>query len=56
MATDTFQFSGLPGVAQHYCGLDVHKYELAVSVYAKDDSGHEFLKHGNFGTDAKINP
>jgi transposase len=53
MATDTFQFSGLPGMTRHYCGLDVHKYELAVSIYAKDDSGHEFLKHGNFGTDAK---
>ena len=34
-----------------YCGLDVHKYELAVAVYCKDDSESEFLKTSLFSTD-----
>jgi transposase len=34
-----------------YCGLDVHKYELAVAVYCKDDSQSEFLKTNIFSID-----
>jgi len=35
-----------------YCGLDVHKYELAVAVYCKDDSQSEFLKTNIFSVDS----
>ena len=35
-----------------FCGLDVHKYELAVAVYSKDDSQSEFLKTNVFSTDS----
>jgi transposase len=34
-----------------YCGLDVHKYELAVAVYCEDDSHSEFLKTNIFTVD-----
>ena len=36
-----------------YCGLDVHKYELAVAIYCKDDSQSEFLKTNIFSVDSK---
>jgi len=36
-----------------YCGLDVHKYELAVAIYCKDDSQSEFLKTNIFLVDSK---
>jgi len=36
-----------------YCGLDVHKYELAVAVYSKDDSESKFLKTNVFSVDSK---
>jgi transposase len=36
-----------------YCGLDVHKYELAVAVYSKDDSGTDFLKTTVFSVDSE---
>jgi len=35
-----------------YCGLDVHKYELAVAVYCKDDSESELLKTNIFSVDS----
>jgi len=35
-----------------YCGLDVHKYELAVAVYCKDDSESELLKTNVFSVDS----
>jgi len=35
-----------------FCGLDVHKYELAVAIYSKDDSQSEFLKTNVFSTDS----
>lgn len=35
-----------------YCGLDVHKYELAVAVYCKDDSTSEFVKTNIFTADS----
>jgi transposase len=35
-----------------FCGLDVHKYELAVAVYSKDDSQSDFLKTAIFSTDS----
>jgi len=35
-----------------FCGLDVHKYELAVAVYSKDDSGSEIVKASVFNTDS----
>jgi transposase len=36
-----------------YCGLDVHKYELAVAVYSRDDCGSVFLKTNVFSMDSK---
>ena len=51
METTTFRFSDDPGNTAHFCGLDVHKYALAVAIYARDDSHHEFLKSETFGTD-----
>ena len=36
-----------------YCGLDVHKYELAVAIYCKDDSQSELLHANIFGVDTK---
>nr|MDO8117009.1 IS110 family transposase [Candidatus Sigynarchaeota archaeon] len=35
-----------------YCGLDVHKYQLAAAIYARDDSGNEFSKCELFRTDS----
>jgi len=35
-----------------FCGLDIHKYELTVTVYSKDDSQSEFLKINVFSTDS----
>jgi transposase len=52
MTTVTFEFSEDWGNTTFSCGLDVHKYQLAVAVFAKDDAGHEFLKSEIFGTDA----
>lgn len=50
--TETFEFSedwtGVPV----YCGMDVHKHVLAVTVYARDDSRAEFVKTAVFGTDS----
>jgi len=35
-----------------FCGLDVHKHELAVAIYSKDDSQSEFLKTNVFSVDS----
>lgn len=37
--------------AQFYCGIDVHKHELAVAIFARDDAGAEFTKHNVFRAD-----
>jgi transposase len=52
MTTTAFEFSEDWDHITFSCGLDVHKYQLAVAVFAKDDAGHEFLKSEIFGTDA----
>jgi len=36
-----------------YCGLDVHKYELAVAIYSRDDSQSDFLKTNVFSVDSR---
>lgn len=36
-----------------YCGLDVHKYELAVAIYSRDDSHSDFLKTNLFSVDSE---
>lgn len=36
-----------------YYGLDVHKYELDVAIYSRDDSGSDFLKTNVFSVDSK---
>lgn len=46
----TFKFSVDWTKPAFYCGLDVHKYELAVAIYSKDDSGSEFVKTSVFAT------
>ena len=33
-----------------YCGLDVHKHELATSVYSVDKSNSKFVKTSLFQT------
>jgi len=35
-----------------YCGLDVHKYELAVAVYGADESLSEFVRTNIFSVDS----
>ncbi|MEX2719263.1 MAG: transposase, partial [Candidatus Sigynarchaeota archaeon] len=51
MATTTFKFSEDLGNTRFFCGLDVHKRQLAVAIYGKDDAGHEHVKCETFGTD-----
>jgi transposase len=46
-----FKFSVDYSKPAFYCGLDVHKYELAVAVYCQDDSQSEFLKTNVFTVD-----
>ena len=40
----TFKFSVDWTKTAFYCGLDVHKHELAVAIYGKDDSLSEIVK------------
>jgi len=51
MATTTFKFSDYPKNIKFYCGLDVHKRQLEVALYARDDTGKEFLKSELFKPD-----
>jgi transposase len=51
MASTTLKFSEYLDNTKFYCGLDVHKYQLAVCIYGKDDAGHEYSKCETFGTD-----
>lgn len=53
MASNTLKFSEYLDNTDFYCGLDVHKYQLAVCIYGKDDAGHEFKKSETFGTDPR---
>ncbi len=53
MTTTTFEFSEDLDNTRFYCGLDVHKRQLAVSIYGKDDAGHEYVKCETFGTDTQ---
>nr|MDO8118796.1 transposase [Candidatus Sigynarchaeota archaeon] len=53
MATTTLKFSEDLDNTRFFCGLDVHKRQLAVSIYGKDDAGHEFVKCETFGTDTR---
>ena len=48
-----FKFSVDWTKSTFFCGLDVHKYELAVAIYSKDDSNSEFLKTNVFSVDSK---
>ncbi|HMF34018.1 MAG TPA: IS110 family transposase [Candidatus Lokiarchaeia archaeon] len=51
MDSDKFKFSEDWAAAQFACGIDVHKYQLAVAIYARDDAGQEFAKHNVFHND-----
>ena len=51
MDSDNFKFSEDWTEAQFTCGIDVHKYQLAVAIYARDDAGQEFAKHDVFHND-----
>lgn len=51
MEENTFKFSAKPELTRFYCGLDVHKHELSVCIYAYDESWHEFTKSTVFSTD-----
>jgi transposase len=46
-----FKFSEDWAAAQFACGIDVHKHQLAVTIYARDDAGLEFEKHEVFHND-----
>jgi transposase len=48
-----FKFSVDWTKSAFYCGLDVHKYELATALYSQDDSDSEFLKTSIFSTDSE---
>lgn len=50
MATETNKDSDLHPQARFYCGLDVHKHQLSVAVYGKDDSNAECLRESLFNT------
>jgi transposase len=50
MTAEAFKFSCDLDDTPTYCGLDVHKHELAAAVFAVDDAGCEFLETGTFGT------
>ena len=53
MDEKAFKFSVEWTRSRFFCGIDVHKYELAVAVYSQDDSGSEFVKTTIFITDEK---
>jgi transposase len=51
MENDDFKFSEDWAAARFACGVDVHKHQLAVTIYARDDAGLEFAKHNIFHND-----
>jgi transposase len=51
MENDNFNFSEDWAAARFACGIDVHKYQLATTIYARDDAGLEFVKHDIFHND-----
>ncbi len=51
MDSDDFKFSEDWAAARFACGIDVHKHQLAVTIYARDDAGMEFEKHDVFQND-----
>jgi len=53
MTTTTLEFSEHLDNTRFFCGLDVHKRQLAVAIYGKDDAGHEYVKCETFGTDTR---
>jgi transposase len=53
MTTKTFKFSDYPKNIVFFCGLDVHKRQLEVALYARDDTGKEFLKSELFKPDQR---
>ncbi|MEX2681376.1 MAG: hypothetical protein Q6373_007235, partial [Candidatus Sigynarchaeota archaeon] len=53
MATTTFKFSDYPKNIMFFCGLDVHKRQLEVALFARDDTGKEFLKSELFKPDQR---
>lgn len=52
MVITQFKFSDNYKNCDFYCGLDVHKYELAVAIYSDDKSTSEFIKHNVFSVDS----
>lgn len=48
-----FKFSVDWTKSAFYCGLDVHKHELAVAVYSADESLTEFVKTDIFSVDSE---
>ncbi len=53
MNEKAFKFSVEWTRSRFFCGIDVHKYELAVAIYSQDDSRSEFVKTTIFTTDEK---
>jgi transposase len=52
MATITKKaLEALEFTASFYCGIDVHKQELAVAIYGKDQMHLEVIRHNIFHTD-----
>lgn len=39
-----------PGNIGACCGIDVHKHQLAVAIFATDDAGHDLVKSETFAT------
>ena len=53
MEPTTFKFSQRMDGMTFFCGMDIHKYQLEVAIYGKDDALHEFTKGGVFSADIK---
>ena len=51
MDKEHFKFSEDLTKNLYYCGMDVHKYEITASIYARDRSNTEFVKTEVFQTD-----
>ncbi len=51
MSKPEFKFSEDWASARFSCGIDVHKHQLAVTIFARDDAGMEFKKHNVFRND-----
>jgi len=50
MVTTTFKGLGSVPPLSFYCGLDIHKRQLSVAIYARDTSQTDFLKSSIFST------